>query len=162
MRAVAFAEDALRASGASAQTRVWCSRQAAIGYALAGDASACERRLADAYGLLDDESPPPPWAGGRAGTAWHMPGRIAQRCRTKTHPKAPQTLVIQAAEPASKALSVGVGACQSRPWDAQTRSRRRLLRFVKAAVVAIEVRGVQWPIAKEAGAAAAPGHGPGP
>jgi transcriptional regulator with XRE-family HTH domain len=63
-RAIAFAEHALRASGASAQTRAWCSRQAALGYALAGDASACERRLADAYGLLDDESPPPPWAGG--------------------------------------------------------------------------------------------------
>jgi len=71
-RAVVCAEDALRTPGASAQTRAWCSRQAALGTAMAGDASACERWLADAYGLLDAESPAPPWAGeyrvARAGT----------------------------------------------------------------------------------------------
>jgi len=71
-RAVAYAKDALRTPGASAQTRAWCSRQAALGTAMAGDASDCERWLADAYGLLDAESPAPPWAGeyrvARAGT----------------------------------------------------------------------------------------------
>jgi transcriptional regulator with XRE-family HTH domain len=62
-RAVAYAEDALRVPGTSAQTRAWCSRQAAISHAMAGDAASCERHLADAYGLLDDDSPAPPWAG---------------------------------------------------------------------------------------------------
>jgi len=62
-RAAALAEDALRVRGASAQTRAWCLRQAALGHAIAGDASACERRLAEAHSLLDDESPAPPWAG---------------------------------------------------------------------------------------------------
>jgi hypothetical protein len=56
-RAVAHAQDALRVSGTNAQTRAWCSRQAAIGHAMAGDATACERHLADAYGLLDGDSP---------------------------------------------------------------------------------------------------------
>jgi transcriptional regulator with XRE-family HTH domain/tetratricopeptide (TPR) repeat protein len=72
-RALAFAEGALSVRGVGAQTRAWCSRQAAISYAMAGDADACERRLADAYALLDDaESASPPWASelrvGRAGT----------------------------------------------------------------------------------------------
>jgi transcriptional regulator with XRE-family HTH domain len=64
-RAVAYAEDALSVPGASAQTRAWCARYAAIGHALAGDAASCERHLAVAYRLLeDDDSPAPPWAGG--------------------------------------------------------------------------------------------------
>ena len=72
-RAVALAEGALSVRGVGAQTRAWCSRQAAISYAMASDAGACERRLADAYALLDDaEAPAPPWATelrvGSAGT----------------------------------------------------------------------------------------------
>jgi hypothetical protein len=71
-RAAALAEDALRVRGASAQTRAWCSRQAALAHAMAGDASASEPRLVDAHSLLYEESPPPPWAGeyrvARAGT----------------------------------------------------------------------------------------------
>jgi tetratricopeptide (TPR) repeat protein len=64
-RAIAYAEDALRVPNASAQTRAWCARYAAIGHALAGDAASCERRLALAYQLMeDDDSPAPPWAGG--------------------------------------------------------------------------------------------------
>jgi len=70
--AIAYAEDALRVPGTTAQTRAWCSRQAAISHAMAGDATSCERYLADAYGLLDDDSPAPPWAGefrvARTGT----------------------------------------------------------------------------------------------
>jgi hypothetical protein len=63
-RAVAYAEDALRVPGTNAQTRAWCSRQAAVGHAMAGGAASCERYLADAYGLLDDDdSPALPWAG---------------------------------------------------------------------------------------------------
>ena len=62
-RAAALAEAALRVPGASAQTRAWSARQAALGHALGGDAAACERRLHDAYGLLEHaDSPVPPWA----------------------------------------------------------------------------------------------------
>jgi len=62
-RAVALADAALSVPGASAQTRAWCARQAALGHALAGDAVACERRLHDAYGFLEHtDSPVPPWA----------------------------------------------------------------------------------------------------
>jgi len=73
-RAVAFAEGGMRVRGTSAQTRAGCARQAALGYALAGDAAACERSLDTAYSLLEDgDSPAPPWAGEfrvtRAGTA---------------------------------------------------------------------------------------------
>ncbi len=72
-QAIAYAEDALRVPNTSAQTRAWCSRQAAISHAMAGDAASCERYLADAYGLLDDDdSSAPPWAGefrvARTGT----------------------------------------------------------------------------------------------
>jgi transcriptional regulator with XRE-family HTH domain len=64
-RTAGLAEDALRVPGVNSQTRAWCSRQAAVGHAIAGDTASCERRLADAYSLLkDDDSPPPPWAGG--------------------------------------------------------------------------------------------------
>jgi transcriptional regulator with XRE-family HTH domain len=64
-RAVEYAEDALRARGASAQTRAWCARYAAVGHARAGDTASCERRLHDAYALLEDaDSSVPPWAHG--------------------------------------------------------------------------------------------------
>ena len=60
-RAVAYAEDALRTPGVNAQTRAWCSRQAAMSQAAAGDVAACERDLADTYRLLDEaDSPAPP------------------------------------------------------------------------------------------------------
>jgi len=63
-RAIAYAEDALRVPGVQAQTRAWCARYAAYGYALLNDASTCARRLSDAEAaLLDADSPPPPWAG---------------------------------------------------------------------------------------------------
>jgi len=48
-RAVAFAEEALRVSGTSEQTRARCALRAAHGHALAGNVSACQRRLAYAY-----------------------------------------------------------------------------------------------------------------
>jgi tetratricopeptide (TPR) repeat protein len=64
-RAVACAEDGLSVPGVSAQTRAWCSRRAALGHAMAGDEAPARRHLAAAYDLLDEEdSPPPPWAGG--------------------------------------------------------------------------------------------------
>lgn len=63
-RAVALAEDALRVPGISAQTRAWCALRAALGHALARDADACERSLAEAYALVErTDSPAPPWAG---------------------------------------------------------------------------------------------------
>jgi hypothetical protein len=63
-RAVAYAEDALSVPNAGAQTRAWCARYAAIGHAMAGATASCERHLALAYRLLDDNnSPAPPWAG---------------------------------------------------------------------------------------------------
>lgn len=62
-RALTFAEAGLRVRGTNAQTQVLCARQAALGYALAGDGGACERKLADAYDLVERESPAPPWAG---------------------------------------------------------------------------------------------------
>lgn len=62
-RAVEYAEDALRVRGANAQTRAWCARYAALGHAQAGDTASCERRLHDAYALLEHtDSPAPPWA----------------------------------------------------------------------------------------------------
>ncbi|MGI9099884.1 MAG: helix-turn-helix domain-containing protein [Solirubrobacteraceae bacterium] len=51
-RAVAYAEEALGVSGMSEQTRARCALRAAHGHALAGDAVACERHLADAYAAL--------------------------------------------------------------------------------------------------------------
>ena len=63
-RAVAYAQDALSVPDAGAQTRAWCARYAAIGHAMTGDIASCERHLALAYRLLDDnDSPAPPWAG---------------------------------------------------------------------------------------------------
>jgi tetratricopeptide (TPR) repeat protein len=64
-RAVEYAEAALRVRGASTQTRAWCARYAATGHARAGATASCERRLHDAYVLLENaDSPPPPWAHG--------------------------------------------------------------------------------------------------
>jgi transcriptional regulator with XRE-family HTH domain len=62
-RAVALAQDSLRTTSTSAQTRACCVRQAAHSYALANDAAASERYIADAYALVDEPSPAPPWAG---------------------------------------------------------------------------------------------------
>ena len=62
-RAAGLGEAALRVRGVSAQTRVWSTRQAALGHAYAGDVELCERRLHDAYSFLEDtDSPVPPWA----------------------------------------------------------------------------------------------------
>ena len=62
-RAAGLAEAALNVRDVSAQTRAWCARQAALGYAYAGDGAACERRLHDAYGFVEHtDSPVPPWA----------------------------------------------------------------------------------------------------
>jgi hypothetical protein len=52
-QAVAFAEDALRIPGTSAQTRARCALRAAQGHALANDAASCERLLADASKAAD-------------------------------------------------------------------------------------------------------------
>jgi transcriptional regulator with XRE-family HTH domain len=52
-------------SRGSAQSRALCASYAALGHALAGDAAACERSLADARSLAErSDSPAPPWAGG--------------------------------------------------------------------------------------------------
>jgi hypothetical protein len=64
-RAVEYAEDALRIPGASAQTRVFCARYAAVGYARIGDTASCERWLHDADALLEDtDSSVPPSGHG--------------------------------------------------------------------------------------------------
>jgi tetratricopeptide (TPR) repeat protein len=52
-QAIAFAEDALRTTGASTQIRARCVLRAAHGHALANDAASCERRLADAVEAAD-------------------------------------------------------------------------------------------------------------
>lgn len=67
-RTVAHAEAGLRVPGAGAQTRVLCALRAARGRALADDRLACERRLADAHGWLDNSSPVPPCGVGAASS----------------------------------------------------------------------------------------------
>jgi len=62
-QAIVFAEAALRTPGVTDQTRTLCALSAALGYALANDADACERKLADAYKLVEHDSPAPPWSG---------------------------------------------------------------------------------------------------
>jgi transcriptional regulator with XRE-family HTH domain len=52
-RAIAFAQAAERTHGASNRIRALCALKEAQGHALADDRPACERSLADAYGLLD-------------------------------------------------------------------------------------------------------------
>ena len=85
-RAVAHAEAALRIRGTSAQTRALCAREAAHGYALAGDAAACERSLADAYRLVEHTgSPAPPWAGNISVTHGHI-RRAEARCWLELRP----------------------------------------------------------------------------
>jgi len=63
--AVAFATAALRVPGISEQTRARGALRAAYGYALANDADACERSLADAEAMMERCDPPsvPPWVG---------------------------------------------------------------------------------------------------
>lgn len=85
--AVAFAETGLRVRGASAQTRSLCARQAALGYALGGNASPSERHIANAYTLVEDaDSPAPPWAGGFRCTANSIRHAEA-RCWISTRPR---------------------------------------------------------------------------
>jgi len=71
-QAIVFAEAALRVPGVNEQTRALCALRAALGHALAGDTDACERRLADAYGLVEADSPAPPWAGEFPVTLRHV------------------------------------------------------------------------------------------
>lgn len=71
-QAIVFAEAALRIDGVSEQTRALCALKAALGHALAGDADACERSLADAYGLVEADAPVPPWAGEFPVTLRHV------------------------------------------------------------------------------------------
>jgi hypothetical protein len=52
-RAIAFAQAAERTRGANTRIRALCALKEAQGHALADDRPACERSLADAYGLLD-------------------------------------------------------------------------------------------------------------
>jgi hypothetical protein len=64
-RTVELAAAGMGVRGASAQTRAWCARLAALGHARIGDTAACERTLANAYALLKDtDSPAPPWSSG--------------------------------------------------------------------------------------------------
>jgi hypothetical protein len=59
-RTVEYAEAAMRIAGTSNQTRARAAHRAALGHALANEANACERRLAEVYRLADDsqdESP---------------------------------------------------------------------------------------------------------
>jgi helix-turn-helix protein len=62
-QAIVFAEAALRTPGVNDQTRTLCALSAALGYALANDADACERKLNDAYRFVEGDSPAPPWSG---------------------------------------------------------------------------------------------------
>lgn len=62
-QAIVFAEAALRVPGVNDQTRTLCALSAALGHAMAQDADACERRLADAYKFVEGDSPVPPWSG---------------------------------------------------------------------------------------------------
>jgi transcriptional regulator with XRE-family HTH domain len=86
-RAVAFAETGRCVRGTSAQTRSLCARQAALGHALAGDGVACERRLAEAYSLVeDDDSPAPLWAGEFRCTTTSV-RQAEARCRLFMRPR---------------------------------------------------------------------------
>jgi transcriptional regulator with XRE-family HTH domain len=60
--AIASGEEALRVSGTSGQTRARCALRAAFAHALAGDAPACQRHLADAEHLVGPaDSAMPAW-----------------------------------------------------------------------------------------------------
>jgi hypothetical protein len=52
-RAIAFAHAAHATPGTSGHLRALCAMKAADGHALANDADACERSLADAHAYLD-------------------------------------------------------------------------------------------------------------
>jgi hypothetical protein len=58
-QAIAFATDALRTPGTSAQTRARCALRAAHGHALANDTASCERLLADASAAADAHATAP-------------------------------------------------------------------------------------------------------
>jgi transcriptional regulator with XRE-family HTH domain len=61
-RAIASGEEALRVRGTSGQTRARCALRAAFAHALAGDAAACQRHLADAEHLAGPvDSAMPAW-----------------------------------------------------------------------------------------------------
>jgi hypothetical protein len=72
-RAIAFAQAALRVQATSEQTRARSALRAAYGYALANDAGACARSLADAESMMEraDHLPVPPWVG-RATIRTHV------------------------------------------------------------------------------------------
>jgi hypothetical protein len=55
-RALAFAQAACRTHGTTNRIRSLCTRQEAYAYALGGDGASCQRRLADAYRLLDADT----------------------------------------------------------------------------------------------------------
>jgi hypothetical protein len=59
--AITFAQAAGRTAGTSDRIRALCALKEAHGHALADDDAACERRLADAYGLLDHDTADDPW-----------------------------------------------------------------------------------------------------
>ncbi|MGH2942515.1 MAG: helix-turn-helix domain-containing protein [Solirubrobacteraceae bacterium] len=71
-RVISIAEQACRLRGPSDRLRGLCALKEARGHALAGDVASCERRLADAYGLLDraEIAPTTPWddLGGHDAT----------------------------------------------------------------------------------------------
>jgi hypothetical protein len=85
-RTIAFAEDALRIPGTSAQTRALCVRQAACGHALGGDIGACERRLAEVEYIMDcADATEPPWTGGLVDH--HLVRSSAARCWLALEPR---------------------------------------------------------------------------
>jgi transcriptional regulator with XRE-family HTH domain len=71
--AIAFAQAALRVPGIAEQTRARSALRAAYGYALANDADACGRSLADAESMMQhaDDLPVAPWVG-RATVRSHV------------------------------------------------------------------------------------------
>ncbi len=64
--AIAFAQAALRVPGIAEQTRARSALRAAYGHALANDADACERSLADAESMMEHADESPRRALGRA------------------------------------------------------------------------------------------------
>jgi transcriptional regulator with XRE-family HTH domain len=60
-QAIAFAQAARRTPGATARISMLCARQEAYVHALAGDADASQRCLADSHRLLADADAAPPW-----------------------------------------------------------------------------------------------------
>jgi hypothetical protein len=87
-RVVAFAQTARRASASSGRVRALCALQEAQGHALARNPAACERAVADAYGLLDADAPgtPRPDVGGRDVTRPYVLAAEA-RCWVRLRPR---------------------------------------------------------------------------